>query len=66
MFIREATEEDYESVRKECLRMVSDDMIGGFGRINFVDYKPVLDKLREEFPQLTFTQECFGLNIDKK
>ena len=66
MFIREATEEDYESVRKGCLRMINDDKMRAFGSLNFVDYSKCLDNLRAEFPQLVFTQECFGLTVDKK
>ena len=66
MFIREATQEDYEEVRVECQRIMSDDMLSAFSRINFVDYRKYLDKLREEFPELEFVQEDYGLAVDKK
>ena len=66
MFIREATEEDYQEVRQKCIEAMNNDMLGGFGRINFIDYSKYLDKLEKEFKDLIFKQETFGLNVDKK
>lgn len=65
-YIKEATQEDYEDIKAECRRIINDDMIGGFGRINFVDYSKYIIELVREFPQLIFKLECFGLNIDKR
>ncbi|MBR6641618.1 MAG: hypothetical protein IKL08_05450 [Clostridia bacterium] len=66
MFIREAIQEDYESVKKSCLNMRQDNNMASFGRINFIDYTPVLGKLREEFPEFDFIQEHYGLNVNKR
>ena len=63
---KDATDEDYQDIRKECIRMLEDNMIGGFGRINFIDYSKYIKQLLEEFPTLIFKIESFGLNVDKK
>ena len=65
-YIREATEEDYQDVKDACVKMLNDDMMGGFGRINFVDYSNIIIKLVKEFPKLVFRLEGFGLNVDKR
>ena len=66
MFIREAIQEDYESVRESCLKMRQDSNMCGFSRVNFIDYTPILGTLREEFPELEFVQKRYGLAVDKK
>lgn len=66
MFIREAIQEDYESVKASCLKMREDKNMCGFSRVNFIDYTPVLGTLREEFPELEFVQKSYGLTVDKK
>ena len=65
-YIREATEEDYQDVKDACVKMLNDDMMGAFGRINFVDYSNIIIKLVKEFPKLVFRLESFGLNVDKR
>lgn len=65
-YIRQATQEEYEDIRLECNRIADDDMIGGFSRINFIDYSNYIIKLVEEFPQLVFKLQNFGLSIDKR
>jgi hypothetical protein len=65
-YIRQATQEEYEDIRLECNRIADDNMIGGFSRINFIDYSNYIIKLVEEFPQLVFKLQSFGLSIDKK
>lgn len=66
VFIREAIQEDYEDVKKSCLKMRQDDNMCGFSRVNFIDYTPILGTLREEFPELEFIQKSYGLTVDKK
>ena len=66
MFIREATQEDYEEVRKTCKGMIEDTNFAGFSRVNFIDYSNYLDKLEKEFPNFIFKQRDIGLSVDKK
>lgn len=63
--MREATQEQYETLRKECLKMVEDKNFSGFSAINFIDYTQYLDKLKVEFPEFKFRQTDFGISVDK-
>ena len=66
MFIREATQEDYEEVRHRCQEMISDEHFGGFSKVNFVDYNNYLDKLKTEFPKFIIEQVNYGIRINKE
>lgn len=66
MFIREATQKDYESVKESCLKMRQDKNMCGFSCVNFIDYTPILGTLREEFPELVFVQKRYGLSVDRR
>ena len=63
--MRDATQEQYETLKKECSKMVEDKNFAGFSAINFIDYTQYLDKLKVEFPEFKFRQTDFGISVDK-
>ncbi len=63
--MRDATEEDYISLKKTCKRMLEDTNFAGFTSVNFIDYTQYLDKLKVEFPKFKFKQTGFGISVDK-
>ena len=40
-------------------------MATGFSKINFKDYSPIIEDLKNKYPQLQFKIESFGISIDK-
>ena len=63
--MRDATQEQYETLKKECSKMVEDKNFAGFSAINFIDYTQYLDKLKVEFPEFKLRQADFGISVDK-
>ena len=63
--MQEATQEQYDALRRTCQRMLEDTNFAGYSGINFIDFTKYLDKLKVEFPELKFRQTDFGISVDK-
>ena len=63
--MKEATQEQYDALRRTCNQMLEDTNFAGFTSVNFIDYTQYLDKLKVEFPKFKFKQTSFGISVDK-
>lgn len=63
--MRDATEEDYISLKKTCNQMLEDENFAGFTSVNFINYTQYLNQLKVEFPKFKFRQTDFGISVDK-
>lgn len=61
-----ATKEQFEALCKNCENAIGNELIGGFSEINFVDYTEFLETLKNKYPELKFTQQSYGISIDKR
>lgn len=61
----ELEEKDIEQIYIDLERFIENDMATGFSKINFKDYSPIIEKLKNKYPQLQFKIESFGISIDK-
>ena len=61
-----ATNENYKELCINCQKFLEDKMAVAFSKINFVNYTKYLEQLEMRFPQLSFKQCSYGIQIDKK
>ena len=61
----ELEEKDIEQLYIDLERFIENDMATGFSKINFKDYSPIIEDLKNKYPQLQFKIESFGISIDK-
>ena len=61
----ELEEQDIKQLYIDLERFIENDMATGFSKINFKDYSPIIEDLKNKYPQLQFKIESFGISIDK-
>lgn len=62
----ELEEKDIEQIYIDLKRFLENDLSVGFSKINFKDYSPIIQELKDKYPTLNFKLESFGISIDKK
>lgn len=63
--ILELEENDIKQIYIDIDRFLENDMSAGFSKINFKDYSPIIQELRDKYPTLKFELKCYGIAIDK-
>ena len=61
----ELEEQDLQQLYIDLERFIENDMATGFSKINFKNYSPIIEELKNKYPQLQFKIESFGISIDK-
>ena len=63
--ILELEENDIKQIYTDIDRFLENDMSIGFSKINFKDYSPIIQELRDKYPTLKFELKSYGIAIDK-
>ena len=61
----ELEEQDIEQIYIDLERFINNEMSAGFSKINFKDYSPIIQELRDKYPTLKFELKSYGIAIDK-
>ena len=61
----ELEEKDIEQIYIDLKRFLENDLSVGFSKINFKDYSPIIQELRDKYPTLKFELKSYGIAIDK-
>ena len=61
----ELEEQDIKQLYIDLERFIENDIATSFSKINFKDYSPIIEELKNKYPQLQFKIESFGISIDK-
>ena len=63
---KQLTQEEEARLYLDLLRLQDDENMGGFSRIDFVDYEPAIKRVRKVFPQFVYEITDFGVQIEKR